>query len=89
MSTKHSSTVILRSSLIWSGLVLAALAVVGALIGFHVAGPSGLVSALIGILIVTLAPPVMANLLDPSQRLANGNLPCTRAEMAEIGVTCV
>ncbi|MBN9181014.1 MAG: hypothetical protein J0J00_10810 [Microbacterium sp.] len=50
MSTKHSSTVILRSSLIWSGLVLAALAVVGALIGFLVAGPSGLVSALIGIL---------------------------------------
>jgi len=41
MSTKHSSTVILRSSLIWSGLVLAALAVVGALIGFLVAGPSG------------------------------------------------
>lgn len=50
MSSNASSTVILRSSLLWAGVILAALAVVGALVGLLVAGTSGLWSALIGVL---------------------------------------
>jgi hypothetical protein len=53
MSTQ-SSVPILRSSLLWAGIVLAILAVVGAGIGFLIAGTSGLVSSLIGVVMAGL-----------------------------------
>ena len=49
-----SSTPILRTVLVWSGVVTAALAVVGAVVGFLVAGTDGLWSALAGVLIAAL-----------------------------------
>ncbi|SDH42479.1 hypothetical protein [Microbacterium pygmaeum] len=49
-----SSTPILRTTLIWSGAVTAVLAVAGAVIGFLVDGGTGLVSALIGVLIAAV-----------------------------------
>jgi hypothetical protein len=44
-----STTAILRSTLRWGVLIEGAIAVVGALVGWLVAGPSGLGSALIGV----------------------------------------
>ena len=49
-----SSTPILRTVLVWSGAVTAVLAVVGAVVGFLVAGTDGLWSALAGVLIAAL-----------------------------------
>ncbi|MBD3943365.1 hypothetical protein IF188_16865 [Microbacterium sp. NEAU-LLC] len=49
-----SSTPILRTVLVWSGSVTAILAVVGAVVGFLVAGVDGLWSALAGVLIAAL-----------------------------------
>jgi hypothetical protein len=49
-----SSTPILRTTLIWSGAVTAALAVVGSLVGYLVAGPEGLWSALVGVLVAAV-----------------------------------
>ncbi|GAA5203980.1 hypothetical protein [Microbacterium jejuense] len=49
-----SSTPILRTVLVWSGSVTAALAVVGAIVGYLVAGVDGLWSALAGVLIAAL-----------------------------------
>ena len=53
-STPISSTPILRTVLVWSGTVTAALLVVGALVGYLVAGIDGLWSALVGVLIAAL-----------------------------------
>jgi hypothetical protein len=49
-----SSTPILRTVLVWSGTVTAILAVVGAVVGFLVAGTSGLWSALAGVLVAAV-----------------------------------
>lgn len=49
-----SSTPILRTVLVWSGVVTAALAVLGAVVGYLVAGTDGLWSALAGVLIAAL-----------------------------------
>ena len=49
-----SSTPILRTVLVWSASVTAVLAVVGAVVGFLVAGIDGLWSALAGVLIAAL-----------------------------------
>jgi hypothetical protein len=49
-----SSTPILRTVLVWSASVTAILAVVGAVVGFLVAGIDGLWSALAGVLIAAL-----------------------------------
>ncbi|WP_127472704.1 hypothetical protein [Microbacterium sulfonylureivorans] len=46
-----SSTPILRTVLVWAGIVTAVLAVVGGLVGFLVAGTTGLWSALLGVLV--------------------------------------
>lgn len=46
-----SSTPILRTTLIWSGIVTAALAVVGSVVGSLVGGTSGLWSALAGVVL--------------------------------------
>ena len=52
--TPISSTPILRTVLVWSGTVTAILAVVGAIVGFLVAGTDGLWSALAGVLIAAV-----------------------------------
>jgi hypothetical protein len=49
-----SSTPILRTVLVWSGTVTAVLAVVGAVVGYLVAGPTGMWSALIGVLVAAV-----------------------------------
>ena len=49
-----SSTPILRTVLMWSGVVTATLAVVGAVVGFLVAGTTGLWSALAGVLVAAI-----------------------------------
>lgn len=53
-ATPLSSTAILRTTLVWSGIVTAALAVVGGLLGYLVAGVTGLWSALAGVLIAAV-----------------------------------
>ncbi|KAF2415295.1 hypothetical protein B1729_00130 [Microbacterium sp. B35-04] len=49
-----SSTPILRTVLVWSASVTAVLAVVGAIVGFLVAGTTGLWSALAGVLVAAV-----------------------------------
>lgn len=49
-----SSTPILRTVLVWSGSVTAALAVIGAIVGYLVAGTDGLWSALAGVVIAAV-----------------------------------
>jgi hypothetical protein len=49
-----SSTPILRTALLWSAAVTAALVVVGAIVGLLVAGPAGLWSALAGVLVAAV-----------------------------------
>jgi hypothetical protein len=49
-----SSTPILRTVLVWSGAVTAVLAVAGAVIGFLVAGQTGMWSALVGVLVAAV-----------------------------------
>ena len=49
-----SSTPILRTVLVWSAVVAGVLAVVGAVAGYLVAGPEGLWSALVGVLVAAL-----------------------------------
>ncbi|MBD8022108.1 hypothetical protein [Microbacterium gallinarum] len=62
-----SSTPILRTVLVWGGVVTGALAVLGGLIGFLVAGTNGLWSALVGVLVaaafllITVASILIAN----------------------------
>ncbi|WP_396644481.1 hypothetical protein [Microbacterium sp.] len=62
-----SSTAILRTALVWGGIVTAVLLVVGAVVGFAVAGAGGLGSALAGVavsavfLAVTAASILIAN----------------------------
>lgn len=53
-SSPVSSTPILRTTLIWSAVVTVILAIVGAVIGYLVAGTAGLWSALVGILLAAL-----------------------------------
>ncbi|MEJ1156374.1 MULTISPECIES: hypothetical protein [Microbacterium] len=49
-----SSTPILRTTLVWSAAVTAALAVIGAIIGYVVDGTTGMLSALTGVLIAAV-----------------------------------
>ena len=74
VSSNPSSTVILRSSLIWSGVVLAGLAVIGALIGFLIAGASGLSSALIGVAMAGVFFALTATTMLIGTRMAGANL---------------
>lgn len=53
-ATVISSTPILRTTLMWSAGVTGALALVGAVVGFLVAGPHGLWSALAGVLMAAV-----------------------------------
>jgi len=52
--TPISSTPILRTVLLWSGTVTAILAVAGAIVGYLVAGTTGLWSALAGVLVAAV-----------------------------------
>ncbi|WP_127819871.1 hypothetical protein [Microbacterium sp. CPCC 204701] len=49
-----SSTPILRTVLVWSGAVTAVLTVAGAVVGYLVAGTTGLWSALVGVLVAAV-----------------------------------
>jgi hypothetical protein len=49
-----TSTPVLRATLIWSGAVTAVLAVIGAVVGWLVAGADGLFSALAGVILAAL-----------------------------------
>lgn len=49
-----SSTPILRTTLVWSGIVTGVLAVVGGVVGYLVGGSDGLWSALAGVLIAAI-----------------------------------
>lgn len=49
-----SSTPILRTTLLWSAIVTAALVVIGGIVGYLVAGPDGLWSALAGVLLAAV-----------------------------------
>lgn len=49
-----SSNRLLRTTLLWSAIVTAGLAVVGAIVGFSVAGTSGLWSALVAVLLAAV-----------------------------------
>src|SRR6478735_8950217 len=53
-SDPSSSSVILRMTLVWSAVITGALALIGAVIGWFVAGPTGLASALVGVLLAGL-----------------------------------
>lgn len=52
--TPLASTRLLRTTLTWSAIVTAALAIVGAVIGYLVAGGSGLASALAGVILAAV-----------------------------------
>lgn len=54
MTSPVSSTPVLRTTLVWGGIVTAALAVIGAVVGYLVAGTDGLWSALAGVLLAAL-----------------------------------
>jgi hypothetical protein len=49
-----SSTPVLRTALTWGGIVSGALAVIGAVVGFAVAGADGLASALAGVVVAAV-----------------------------------
>ena len=49
-----SSTPILRTTLVWSAIATALLAVLGSVVGYLVAGPAGLWSALAGVLLAAV-----------------------------------
>ena len=53
-SASTYGSVILRMTLVWSAVITGILAVVGAVIGYLVAGPTGLASALVGVLLAGL-----------------------------------
>lgn len=54
MTTPAPTFPILRTTLVWSGVLTGILAVVGAIIGFLVGGPNGLWSALVGVLLAAV-----------------------------------
>ncbi|WP_137846302.1 hypothetical protein [Microbacterium sp. 2FI] len=53
-SAPISSTPILRTVLVWSAAVTGALAIIGAIVGYLVAGAEGMWSALLGVLIAAI-----------------------------------
>lgn len=54
-ATEVSSNRLFRATLLWSAGVTAALAVLGAIVGYLVAGPSGLWSALVAIVLAAVS----------------------------------
>lgn len=49
-----SSTPVLRTTLVWSAVVTLVLAVIGSVVGYLVAGPDGLWSALVGVVLAAV-----------------------------------
>jgi hypothetical protein len=71
-SPRSSSSVILRMTLVWSAVITGILAVVGAVIGYLVAGPTGLASALVGVLLAGLFLGMTALIILIAGRLPAG-----------------
>jgi hypothetical protein len=71
-SPRSSSSVILRMTLVWSAVITGILAVVGAVIGYLVAGPTGLASALVGVLLAGLFLGMTALIILIAGRLPPG-----------------
>ena len=71
-SPRSSSSVILRTTLVWSAVITGILAVVGAVIGYLIAGPTGLASALIGVLLAGLFLGMTALIILIAGRLPPG-----------------
>ena len=63
-----SSNRIFRTTLLWSAAITAGLAVVGAIIGFAVAGTSGLGSALVAFLLAAVFPSLTAGTILVANR---------------------
>ena len=53
-SASTYGSVILRMTLVWSAVITGILALIGAVVGYLVAGPTGLASALVGVLLAGL-----------------------------------
>ena len=71
-SPRSSSSVILRMTLVWSAVITGILALVGAVIGYLVAGPTGLASALVGVLLAGLFLGMTALIILIAGRLPAG-----------------
>jgi hypothetical protein len=71
-SPRSSSSVILRTTLVWSAVITGILAVVGAVIGYLLAGPTGLASALVGVLLAGLFLGMTALIILIAGRLPPG-----------------
>ena len=71
-SPRSSSSVILRMTLVWSAGITGILAVVGAVIGYLIAGPTGLASALVGVLLAGLFLGMTALIILIAGRLPPG-----------------
>lgn len=52
--SRSYSSVVLRTTLVWSAIITGILAVLGSIIGYLVAGMTGLVSALVGVVLAGL-----------------------------------
>ena len=86
-SPRSSSSVILRMTLVWSAVITGILAVVGAVIGYLVAGPTGLASALVGVLLAGLFLGMTALIILIAGRLPAGpmQIPHSSASSSEDG----
>jgi hypothetical protein len=71
-SPRSSSSVILRMTLVWSAVITGILAIVGAVIGYLIAGPTGLASALVGVLLAGLFLGMTALIILIAGRLPPG-----------------
>ena len=71
-SPRSSSSVILRMTLVWSAVITGILAIFGAVIGYLVAGPTGLASALVGVLLAGLFLGMTALIILVAGRLPPG-----------------
>ncbi|MFT4235357.1 MAG: hypothetical protein QM607_10220, partial [Microbacterium sp.] len=73
MSASTPTNPIARNTLIWSAIVIGALAVIGAIIGWAVDGGRGLLSALIAVLVAGLFLGLTALLLLVAGRTPQGS----------------
>jgi hypothetical protein len=71
-SPRSSSSAILRMTLVWSAVITGILAIVGAVIGYLIAGPTGLASALVGVLLAGLFLGMTALIILIAGRLPPG-----------------